>query len=327
MAGQAGWYRAPGEAGMLRYWNGTRWTDHRQPAPEATPQVPAHAPITPSAPVDADPMAEYERQFADPVASSFDQPTFDLDRRPFDAEPQPQYRPLSNYVPAPQRLAPAAQLAGSTVFAMGPAATPIVQSSSQRSLPAALTVDADHKAQVDPELASTAPAVDADQRVHPTRKVVLGALKGMGAGIVFIVIGLAVIGFMSANNSVGAGEITSTGIVTSLGSTADNSCTPVARFAVSGKSFTANSSVEISPCPVGLGQTVNVIYSAADPAGDARIEIGAGITPFLWLIPVLGAIVFIASLWTFILRAGSIAAGIALVRDGNKRSKKPAAAA
>ena len=73
------------------------------------------------------------------------------------------------------------------------------------------------------------------------------------------------------------------------------------------------------------GQTVDVVYSAANPASNARIEIGTGITQFLWVLPVLGALLFFGSLWTFILRAGSIAAGIALVRDGSKRSKMPVA--
>jgi hypothetical protein len=151
------------------------------------------------------------------------------------------------------------------------------------------------------------------------RRRVVGALSGMLVGVVILVIGFAVIGIMGAVNSPAAGEVKASGIVTSLGSASGNACVPIATFAVTGKSYTANSSVSIAPCSVGLGQTVDVVYSAANPASNARIEIGTGITQFLWVVPVLGALVFFGSLWTFILRAGSIAAGIALVRDGSKR--------
>jgi hypothetical protein len=157
------------------------------------------------------------------------------------------------------------------------------------------------------------------------RKGAVGALSVMLIGVLILVIGFVVIGFMGAVNSPGAGEVKASGIVTSLGGASGNACAPIATFAVTGKSYTANSSVGISPCPVGLGQTVDVVYSAANPASNARIEIGTGITQFLWVLPVLGALVFVGSLWTFILRAGSIAAGVALVRDGSKRSRMPVA--
>ena len=37
MSAQAGWYESPGEPGMLRYWGGDSWTDHRQPTPTSPP--------------------------------------------------------------------------------------------------------------------------------------------------------------------------------------------------------------------------------------------------------------------------------------------------
>lgn len=176
------------------------------------------------------------------------------------------------------------------------------------------------------ELGGAALAADGLIGFGRNRTGIFGALKGIGTGFVIVVLGLAIMAFMGANNTAKAGEVTGTGIVTSLGSTSGNSCTPVARFAVAGKSYTADSSIGILPCPVGLGQSVNVIYSSADPASDARVEMGTSVTQFLWLVPVLGGVVFLSSLFTFIVRAGSIAGGIALVRDGRKRRKEPAEA-
>jgi hypothetical protein len=220
---------------MLRYWNGTLWTNHRQPAPAAA---------------------------------------------------QPSYQPQSMFAPgATPQFAP-------TALAQEPVVTPPVAQSPK-------------------------PLADSSRN----RRAVVGALRGMLVGLVILVIGFAVIGFMGATNSPGAGEAKASGIVTSLGATSGNACWPIATFAVTGKSYTANSSVGVSPCPVGLGQTVDVVYSATNPTSNARIEIGTGFTQFLWALPVLGALLFFGSLWAFMLRAGSIAAGVALVRDGSKRSK------
>ncbi len=114
------------------------------------------------------------------------------------------------------------------------------------------------------------------------------------------------------------------GIVTSLGVTANNACAPIARFAVTGKSYTAGTGA-VSPCPVGLGQTVDIFYSAAHPAADAYIALGTGITQYLWVIPLLVVFLLAASIGLFTVRSGSIAGGIALIRDGNKLSKKAVA--
>ncbi|HEY4270276.1 MAG TPA: DUF2510 domain-containing protein [Galbitalea sp.] len=43
---QAGWYNAPSEQGFVRFWNGTAWTEHRQPLPQPVPEVPA-IPVVP----------------------------------------------------------------------------------------------------------------------------------------------------------------------------------------------------------------------------------------------------------------------------------------
>ena len=311
MAGQAGWYRAPSEEGILRYWNGSAWTDHRQPAPVAAAPEPSRPLVE-----EADPMAEYERQFETTRPSTAPTPT-------------PQYRPVAALAPtsatlpqlagvptsaprsfAPQPSPPAPNSLGP--IALGPATSTAI------ALPAAAPKAPAHRE----TLAIPAPAAPAGT-VAPNRKAVVSAVRAMGIAILVILIGVAAMAFFGAQNQAGAGEVKTIGIVTSFGSTSSNSCTPVARFAVKGKSFTASSNTAISPCPLGLGQDVDVIYSAADPSSAAHIQLGSPFAQYLWLMPLAGVLLFLASLTAFVVRAGSILAGIALVRDGGKRSKTP----
>ncbi len=326
MAGQAGWYRSPGEEGMLRYWNGGAWTNHRQPAPVAEPEPPRLLVEEP------DPMAEYERQFEN-SSSDFDHPRFDLDRRDFDSSNSlrdtvvpataltPQYRPLAALAPAPaaapRSFAPQPSPAAPNSLgpiALGPATPTAI------ALPTALPKGPAHRE----PLAIAGPVAPGSA---PNRKAVVGAARAMGIAILVILLGIGAMAFFSAQNLAGAGEAQAVGIVTSFGSTVGDSCTPIARFAVKGKSFTASSNTAISPCPVGLGQDVDVIYSAADPASAAHIQLGSSFTQYLWLIPLGGVLFFLASLIRFVVRAGSIPAGIGLIRDGGARSKKPVTSA
>ena len=307
MAGQAGWYRAPGEDGLLRYWNGTSWTDHRQPLPAAPPPVPA-APVIPAfkAFPDADPMAEYERQFEHSMdtRSMIDQLSFVLGQREFDSSSTshtPQYDAGNPFASMSQgQLAPTVLAPAPTNLAPTPTPTPTTAA---------------------PDLAVPAAPLASD----PTRKRLLGAVRGMWIGLAIVVVGLVAMGLVSANIFMGAGQGKASGIVTSLGSTANNSCAPIARFAVAGKSYTAGASASVSPCPVGLGQTVDVFYSVANPAADAHIAIDSGVMQYLWVAPLLGVFLLAASIGLFTVRAGSIAGGIALIRNGSKRSRKPVA--
>jgi hypothetical protein len=363
MAGQAGWYRAPGEEGLLRYWNGTIWTDHRQPDPAA---VTAPEPEEPA--VDLDPMAEYERQFATPSVpySEFDRPSFDFDEHPFDehsfdpapATPlevvspstpgtdvvvsQPQYRPQAALTSTPVAPVPEHEFAGKTAaaprslgpIALGPAtpaATPTTDAPDSEfdrmyneftALSAAPAPDpyAETAEQVAPAVAPTSVGI------APNRKAVLGAVKIMVAAVILILVGIGATVISQLQSSPGTGEVRTNAIVTSLGATTGNGCTPVARFAVAGKSYTANSSSAITPCPIGLGENVSVVYSAANPASAARIEVGSSATQYLWMISIVGGLLLVAGLIVFIVRAGSFVNGIALIRAGRPREEEPAAA-
>lgn len=260
MAGQAGWYHAPGESGVLRYWNGSTWTDHRQPVPVAVSPVPPPA-APPRAPIVIGPI-----------------------------------------VVGPIVVGP---------VAMGPIAVEPIADASIAGAEAAVT---------------PLPA-EGIARVAPDRRKILGALAGMGAALLIVVLSLGALALFSARNNAGAGEMSTSGIVVNVGLTSDNSCVPIARFAVRGRSYTANSPVAMSPCSVGLGEMVDVSYAASDPAAAARIELGSPVTQYGWLVPVLSGVFFLGSLATFIVRAGSIARGIAVVRDGGQRDPKRAAAA
>jgi hypothetical protein len=253
-------------------------------------------------------MAEYERQFEPSMdtRSMIDQLSFVLDQRQFDlssATPTTQYDTAIPFASMPQgQLAP-------TVLASVPSASALTPT----ALAATLTASA-------PDLPVPAALTASDS----SRRRVLVAVRGMWIGLAIVVVGLIAMGLVSANIFAGAGEAKASGIVTSLGSTANSACAPIARFAVLGKSYTAGAA-SVTPCPVGLGQTVDVFYRVADPAAGARIAIGTGITQYLWVIPLLGVFLLAASIGLFTVRAGSIGGGIALMRDGSKRSKTRAA--
>jgi hypothetical protein len=279
-------------------------------------------------------MAEYERQFETTTPTA---PTMGPQYRPVAAvalAPMPAATPQLAGLPfgAPRSFAsqpsvPAANSLGP--IALGPAAphAPVApESEFEQVFSESRAIAAAPKAPSHREtVAVGAPAAPATG-VAPDRRLVVSAVRAMGIAILVILLGVAAMVFFSAQNLAGAGEVKTIGIVTSFGSSVGNSCTPIARFAVKGRSFTASSNTAISPCPVGLGQDVDVIYAAADPASAAHIQLGSSFVQFLWLIPVAGVLFFLASLTAFIVRAGSIVAGIALIRAGGARPKKPAAA-
>jgi uncharacterized ion transporter superfamily protein YfcC len=64
-----------------------------------------------------------------------------------------------------------------------------------------------------------------------------------------------------------------------------------------------------------------VIYSAANPASAAQIEVGGSAIQYLWVVPIIGGLIFVGGLIAFIVRAGSIVSGIRLLREKEKPSE------
>jgi hypothetical protein len=261
---------------MLRYFNGERWTGHRQPAP-AVESAPATASSTAGTPVASLPelqpsspsvmtfdisMDEYEKQFEQ------------LERAQFSLEPATSFAPL------------------------GFQAEPEVPQES--------TVNADWLATVTPStelelfiggLHDERPrgeAADDSARSVPRRRGFRGVVTGMILSVVFIALGIGLIVFTSQQVSVGVGEAAATGVVTDLGvigGSSGSTCAPVATFAAGG-SFVTKAAAAVSPCPLSLGQSVSVVYSKADPGATGRIQIPDSVLIWLWAIPIVGILAF-----------------------------------
>jgi hypothetical protein len=342
MAGQAGWYRAPGEDGLLRYWNGSAWTEHRQPAPVAVPvaapvivpvaitvdSVPepvlpipaAQAPMTqrhvatePLAPqptavvAPAEPdwsMDQFEKQFEAQFGATAAGSTSVADRSG-DAELTPQsfVDPISRFAPAPTP-SPASVSSASEAIAL-PAAAPAV--------PAEATEPQKHSVA---DVAFAASTATADVvRVRRNRRRVMNPVRGMIGGLLFIIVGAALIFLATAQNNPPAGELKASGIVTSLGSPTVG-CSPTARFAAAGGSYTTPIGAAMSPCPVQLGQSVNVFYTMQHPGTTGQISSPSSISTIDWAVTGIGVVLLLGSFILFVARAGSVSRGVAVIRDG-----------
>ena len=278
---QAGWYSAPGEAGMLRYFNGERWTDHRQPAPEPEPapfaaqataatearasfaDLPELRQTSSSLVTSAISMDEYEKQFEQ------------LARAQFALEPATSFAPLGvqSEPEAPQQP---------TFDAEWLTAPP-------PSMELELFIGGMHDAQPDRDETADSSAVSV-----PRRRGFRGVVTGMILSVVFIAVGIGLIAYTGQQVSVGVGEAATTGVVTDLGvigSSAGSTCAPVATFAAGG-SFVTRAAAAVSPCPLSLGQSVNVVYSKADPGTTGRIQIPDSVLIWLWAIPIVGILAF-----------------------------------
>jgi hypothetical protein len=279
VAGQAGWYHAPGEEGLLRYWNGAVWTEHRQPVPVPEPMSepdPAPAPAQPAEPDWS--MDQFERQF-----DSVNQSVW---------------------------IAPVPQLAASR---FAPQQT--VAAAAVKFAPSAPAAPAE-------EVQDPAPVASQPAGPRPDRMGVLRAFAGVVTGLALILIGAGLIVVLGLLSPAGTGQAQTMGIVTSLGS-ASGACSPIAHFAGAGGSFSTTTPAAMSPCPFGLGQTVEVVYSTANPSSSGRILVPGLLQQYAWAIPVLGVVVFLVSIVIFLIRAGSVGAGMAVIRgDGSRRRRR-----
>jgi hypothetical protein len=369
MAGQAGWYRAPGEEGLLRYWNGTGWTEHRQPAPVVaevvapaapTPPVAAIAPDAPIAPI---PPIESSSSIAlgSSTATNFSlatsQPAASAPAAPTASVPMPasqRHLATEPLVPQPAAVAQATetdwsmdqfekqfeeQFAGSTESeqdvtaspssAADVAADPYATSASRfapsptvtaptpagvQSAPVAPVADPAKPSATEIAFAA-ATATAGVERIRRNRKRVMGPVRGMVVGLLFVLVGVALIFISTAQNNPPGGELKANGIITSLGSPKVG-CSPIARFAAVGGSYTTAPGAAISPCPVGLGQSVNVFYSRSHPGTTGTISSLSSISTIDWAVTGIGALLLLGSAVVFIARAGSVSRGVAVIRDG-----------
>jgi hypothetical protein len=150
------------------------------------------------------------------------------------------------------------------------------------------------------------------------RQGIAGAVGGMLFGAAFVAVSLLGLKPLILDPATThAGEATTQGtVVDQHAYLADEGrmCSPEASFVVAGTTYTAATSGASSTCPA-LGSHVTVIYRTADPA-DARVAPERWLQVLGWAFPVVGVLILVSSLWTFVVRAGEISVGGVLLFRG-----------
>jgi hypothetical protein len=126
-------------------------------------------------------------------------------------------------------------------------------------------------------------------------------VKGMVVGLVMILLGAALILFFSNQESVGPGEVKVQGTVVGH-SGIGSECQPEVDYQVAGKTYQASSGVGGSCTANQVNDSVDVIFSASDPAHTGRYDFGNPIEGFILILPILGAVVFFSGLAMFFVR-------------------------
>lgn len=154
------------------------------------------------------------------------------------------------------------------------------------------------------------------------RSGIFGSLIGVVVGLVFL-FGTGFIGNLFGINKLTA---TTTATVVSVSQptrTSDDSgssCTAQARYTVNGKEYTQTaSSGSSSACSLTAGQTIDINYDPNNPGAWAYDL--ATVKTVLKIFPIVGAIVAITSLVTFIIRLLSIIFGWKLLKSGRALAK------
>lgn len=150
-------------------------------------------------------------------------------------------------------------------------------------------------------LRSAARQAGADARLQPRATGIRGAVKAMVVGLVVIALGVALVLFFSAQHAVGAGEASTQGTVVAdpgIGS----GCNPVVQFQVASRTYQASEGTGGSCKSDAAGDSVTVIYSIANPSQGARYVFPNPLESFDLLVPLLGVVILISGLFTFVAR-------------------------
>jgi hypothetical protein len=275
----AGWYPTS-EPGVIRFWDGDGWTDHRQPVPPATEPVRTVVTETVPEPSAAFPAEENAELAAEPAG----------------------------FAPAPWASAPAAEPAVAA-FTSPPWATEVAPASvtaASTALVSAFTQPPNPFANLTPttgpattlqdrwandggdgapldeySTASIAAAVamsDSLERPTNRRNLVFTISKPRFGSLFVILAGLAIAAasYFYVNPyahlmSLPDGEVRTDGVLVGTGLSSQGDCLPTAAFMVDGVSYFASPVERLTRCVIQEGATVPVAYNISDIAGSAVI--------------------------------------------------------
>ncbi|WP_422759040.1 DUF2510 domain-containing protein [Paenarthrobacter sp. C1] len=147
------------------------------------------------------------------------------------------------------------------------------------------------------------------------RQGIGGAIGTIVFGVIWLILCLTP-GMPLHNAEPRAGTLHAQATVVNVQVDAKGNCSPVAELVVDGTSYAVHSNVSEKPCPYMKGEKIDVTYHPADIQATATIPPSGFFKTFLTFAPWIGVLVIAGGVWTFIKRAGSIAAGIFLLRKG-----------
>lgn len=151
-----------------------------------------------------------------------------------------------------------------------------------------------------------------------SRPGILGSLMGMGVSIVFIVVGIFIMGSAAETDSITDGTISSISEPSKPDSQGKGggACSLTANFVVDGRTYSATTDVSSGGnCNRGINESIEVRYNSANPNENS---VGMSQGKFGLIFAGIGTLVFIPSLFTFAIRLASIIFGLRLLMSGRK---------
>ena len=150
-----------------------------------------------------------------------------------------------------------------------------------------------------------------------SRPGLLGSFAGVVLGVVFVVVGLFVVGTSAEVDTTTTGEITR--VIESRSSDGDRVCSLEATFTVSETTYTASSSVSSDGnCRRLEGESIEVHYNSANPR-ENRVGMSASVVGLVFV--AAGSLVGLVSLVTLAIRVASLVFGVILWRRGTAMIK------